>query len=73
MTTIKIDCLISRAIATRTPEELALGFLRYEALRKLNARQYGELIWLNLAGENFDGLIDEIVVRALQERGILQQ
>jgi len=45
------------------PETLArwrLGFDRYEKARKLNPRQWGELHERNLAGENFDGMIDAL-------------
>ncbi len=43
--------------------ELVLGYLRYEALRKLSPRQYGELHKRNLKGENFDGMVDELIVK----------
>jgi hypothetical protein len=40
-------------------EMLALGYIRYEKLRLLNARQYAELSRKNLAGEGlFDDLVD---------------
>ena len=42
--------------------ELARGFMRYEALRKLNARQYAELMDRCYKGEAFDDLVDELVV-----------
>lgn len=42
--------------------QLALGYCRYKALRKLNPRQYAELHKRNLAGENFDTMVDELVV-----------
>ena len=43
--------------------ELALGYLRYETIRKLSPRQYTELHQRNLKGENFDGMVDELVVK----------
>ena len=42
--------------------ELALGFLRYEALRKLTPRKFSELHVRNLRGENFDEMVDKLVV-----------
>lgn len=41
--------------------ELATGFIRYEALRKLNSRQFAELSRRNLAGEPFDDLVDGLI------------
>ena len=42
---------------------MARGYLRYEALRKLNATQFGSLVSRNLAGENFDGMVDELILK----------
>ena len=52
---------IQSLIKYRTPEELAVGFARYEALRKLKPYQFEELHKRNLAGENFDAMVDELV------------
>ncbi len=49
------------AISERSTGELAVGFIRYEALRRLNPRQYAELHKRLLRGENFDGMVDELV------------
>ncbi len=43
--------------------ELALGFFRYEALRKLKPLQFEELHNRNLHGENFDGMVDELIIK----------
>ena len=43
------------------PDELALGYARYEKLRTLNVRQFAELTKRNLNGESFDGMIDEMI------------
>ena len=51
---------INDAIANRTNEELALGYLRYEALRKVSPRQFSELHARNLAGENFDDMVTRL-------------
>lgn len=57
-----LDQLIKIAITEKLPQELALGFLRYEALRKLNARQYAELCKENLQGAFFDDLVDREIM-----------
>lgn len=54
---------VINAIALRTSSELALGYLRYEALRNLNARELGDLHKRNMSGENFDDLVDELIVK----------
>lgn len=50
----EIERAVKECVLAHTPEELALGFLRYECVRKLNPRQYAEL-WL-MSG--FDQQID---------------
>lgn len=52
-----MDRLVRDCVNDNTPEELALGWLRYEALRRLNPRQFAELHRRNLAGERFDDLV----------------
>ena len=59
MTTI--EKLVFKACADRHPVELALGFVRYEALRKVSPRQHAELHRRNLAGEHFNDLVDELI------------
>jgi hypothetical protein len=51
--------LVRLLVANHTPEELALGYLRYEAVRKMSPRTFGELHKLNLSGKFFDSLVDE--------------
>lgn len=59
-----IDRKIRDLLIHKIPEELALGFLRYESLRRLNARQYTELCQTNLKGDKkFDELVDELVIK----------
>lgn len=45
--------------------ELALGHLRYEALRKLTPLQFAALHKRNLAGENFDEMVDVLVLHKI--------
>ena len=40
---------------------LALGYLRYEALRKLSPAAFQELGRRNIAGEHFDSMIDLLI------------
>lgn len=59
----KIHLIIKHemALASHNANELALGFIRYEALRRLNPRQYAELERLNRTGNNFDGMVDRLI------------
>ena len=54
-----VQRLVRLLVANHTPEELALGYLRYEAVRKMSPRTFGELHKLNLSGKFFDSLVDE--------------
>ena len=44
-------------------DTMARGYLRYEALRKLNGLEYAQLVRRNLNGENFDGIVDELILK----------
>lgn len=55
-------CKIKATEMRRQPDEIALGYLRYEALRKINGFQFTTLRGRNLNGENFDGMVDELVL-----------
>lgn len=57
-----LERVVSQHIRERVPGELALGFARYESLRKLNPRKYRELHDRNMKGENFDGMVDALVL-----------
>ena len=57
----KRNAEIHRVVSVLPIEVLALGYIRYEKLRLLNARQYAELNRRNLAGEgHFDDLVDQL-------------
>jgi len=58
-----IDKHAKQVVRVLTPEELALGWMRYEALRRLNPRQFSEIHDRNIRGEWFDDLADEAFVR----------
>ena len=54
---------LSKTIEDNTVVELALGWLRYEKLRRLSPREYGELCKKNLLGcERFDDLVDQLPI-----------
>jgi len=57
----RISQLVAQAELEEDEDTLALGFLRYEAIRKLSPRQFAELHARNLKGVHFDSLIDELV------------
>jgi len=52
---------VAKAVADRSAHELALGWLRYEKLRRLGPRAYTDLCQANLRGrESFDDLVDKL-------------
>ena len=53
----QLERLVQLCIANREPEELALGWLRYEALRRVNPRVFAEINRRNLEGEPFDDIV----------------
>jgi len=57
----KLNADIHRVVSVLPVRVLALGYIRYEKLRLLNAHQYAELNRKNLAGEGlFDDLVDQL-------------
>jgi hypothetical protein len=61
----KIEQLVSTCVASRfhTLKELAIGYLRYKAIRKINPQQFLEIYERNLNGEWFDDIIDNLIVQ----------
>jgi hypothetical protein len=57
----RYDAALADALESNVPLELAIGFIRYEALRKLNALEYANLCRRNRAGERFDDLVDGLI------------
>lgn len=55
--------LAVKCIAKHDVEELAIGFLRYETLRRLSPRQFAELHKRNLNGEPFDNMVTEELLK----------
>jgi hypothetical protein len=60
-TNMRIDEAIDKAIAGNNERELARGFIMYEYVRTLNARQFSELCERNRKGEVFDDMILEAI------------
>lgn len=58
----RMNQLIEAQLARSNIQELALGFLRYEALRKLHPSRYEELHKRNVKGERFDDMVDDLVL-----------
>jgi hypothetical protein len=54
--------LMDRTRKERNEAELALGYLRYEALRKLSPREFVAINRRNLEGERFDDIVTAFVV-----------
>ena len=54
--------IIEEIGAYKYKEEIILGYLRYESLRKLSPMEYTALYQRNLHGENFDEMVTKIVI-----------
>jgi hypothetical protein len=64
MNTNIIEILVAQAMTERDPRELAIGYLRYEALRKLGPHRYALLCQRNIhEGKRFDDLVDELLTK----------
>ena len=59
---VDLDRLVRLCVGNHSPEELALGWLRYEALRRVNPRIFEEMNRRNLAGEFFDDIVTEALL-----------
>ena len=59
---VELDRLVRLCVANHTPAELALGWLRYEALRRVNPRVFAEMNRRNMAGEFFDDIVTEALL-----------
>lgn len=58
-----LEQLVEKCVAEHDVKELALGFLRYETLRRMNPNQFKELHQRNLAGERFDDIVTEVLLK----------
>jgi hypothetical protein len=58
----ELDRLVTSAMKSHNTRQLALGFLRYERLRKMNPMQFAKLHAENITGRPFDFIVDESVV-----------
>jgi hypothetical protein len=57
-----LDRLVRLCVTNHPPEELALGWLRYEALRRVNPRIFAEINRRNMAGVFFDDVVTEALL-----------
>lgn len=53
-----LEIILDQKTQGKSPAELELGWLRYETLRTFSPNKYAEFHKRNLAGENFDAMID---------------
>lgn len=65
--------IIEDALQRNNPSELAIGYMRYETLRKLNTRRFAYLNKLNLEGRNFDDMVDEIAAGTFDWSWMMQE
>ena len=63
-----LESLVQTAVRAHTPEELALGWLRYEALRRTTPARFLDLHTMNLAGRNYDELVTEELLKWKEHR-----
>lgn len=56
----------SEAVLWGNPINIAIGYLRYEAVRKLSIREFGELCIRNTREDDttFDRLVDELILKS---------
>lgn len=47
--------------------QLYIGYLRYEALRKLHASEYTKLCTRNCEGERFDDMVDDLILKGTHD------
>lgn len=59
---------IARTERNFNQTELAIGCARYVALRRLNPSQFAEHHRRNIQGENFDKMIDDLIVFSEKEK-----
>lgn len=60
--------VVRLCVANHTPEELALGYLRYEAVRLLSPTMFSSLHIRNLNGEWFDDVITEALINRKSDK-----
>ena len=53
--------MVQLAISNNAPEDLALGFIRYEVVRRMNPRSFADLVRGNVMGKRFDDLVDDAI------------
>jgi len=66
MTTVEIElnlieALTDLAVEKHSIKELAIGFVRYEAARRMNPQAFNDIYAASLSGKPFDELVDESI------------
>ena len=59
--TIWFNYALSDAKLANSVDELAIGWMRYKAIRALTPLKFTDLVRRNLAGERFDDMVDAMV------------
>ena len=54
---------VEQTLRSKTPVDLAIGWLNYEALRKQTPIKFNEMYQQNLNGERFDTLVMKLVIQ----------
>jgi hypothetical protein len=57
-----MEKIIAKAIEKRNLPELALGYVRYEILRRVTPFYYKDMCDRCMRGKRFDDLVDELVM-----------
>jgi hypothetical protein len=57
---------VDNAAGEHPPGYLALGFCRYQVLKKVTVREFEQLHEREIAGERFDDMVDELVAKGRQ-------
>ena len=68
--TPKLRDLVDDAVANETPERLALGWVRYEALRRVSPPEF-ERMWRQSVRtqQGFDGIVDRLACQDVTRGG----
>ena len=61
---LQLSDKIAKTLYNRSAHELAVGWLRYEALRLLTPLKFAQLYQFNLNGENFDDMVTKLIIKS---------
>lgn len=63
-----METLLKKIRTERQIDDLTIGYLRYECLRKRNLNDLKQITKRNMKGELFDDIIDEYVIKDYHEK-----